>query len=73
MNWLKPKLRWLLSLCCWKRCPHCQRWSQTVERRRMNTRYVNDEQNWITECDECFEDTESYWADMWDDYYRGCM
>ena len=43
------------------------------KRRRQNTRYVDDERNWVVMCDECFDENERYWRDMWSDYYAGCM
>jgi len=39
----------------------------------MNTRYVNDDSNYNNFCDQCFEDSEDYWADMWSDYYGSRM
>jgi len=46
-------------------CPHCERESDTVERRRQNTSYVDDELNYITCCLECFEEVQEYWTEMW--------
>lgn len=43
------------------------------KRRRQNTQYVDDSCNWVFLCDECFEVIQGYWADMWAEYYSGCM
>lgn len=40
-----------------------------VDRRRMSTKYVNDDLNYTWQCDECFAVTQEYWADMWTDYW----
>jgi hypothetical protein len=42
-------------------------WSRT-ERRRMDTAYVNDESNYCEVCEECFEEIQEHWAEMWADY-----
>ena len=57
----KPKTR--------RACPICKRRCRTVERRRMNTAYANEESNFTTCCAECFERTEDYWRDCWQEYY----
>lgn len=55
-------------------CPHCECESDTVERRRQNTSYVDDDElNYITCCLECFERVQEYWADMWDMYWKDVM
>lgn len=56
----------------------CEGWegpceSMNAKRRRQNTRYVDDEQNWVTLCDECMKVNHAYWDDMWADYYSNCM
>ena len=51
-------------------CPMCKDESDTVERRRQNTAYVNEESNWVTTCAECFEEIEEHWAEQWREYYR---
>ena len=42
-----------------------------VIRRRQNTQYIQEESNWVTCCDECFEEVEEYWAERWAEYYNG--
>ena len=56
----------------------CEGWSGSCEskqakRRRQNTQYVDDKQNWVTLCDDCFKECEEHWRAMWDEYYRGVM
>lgn len=50
-------------------CVKCGRNSETVERRRQNTKYAQEERNWVVACEECFKEIEEYWAEMWEDYY----
>jgi len=55
------------------KCPHCERESDTVERRRQHTMYVDDELNYVTCCLECFKRVQEHWADMWEEYWRNCL
>ena len=41
--------------------------------RRQNTRYANDELNWVMMCDTCAEENSKYWHEMWIDYYSMVM
>jgi len=43
------------------------------KRRRRNTAYVNDEDNWVFQCDKCFKREQEYWKDMWHEYYSQIM
>jgi len=54
-------------------CPSCQRFRMTIERRRQNTMYNDDESNHITCCIECFGRTQAYWNDQWDEYRRSVL
>jgi hypothetical protein len=56
----------------WGKCPCCKRLKFNNRKRRLNTKYVNDESNWLTSCGECYEETYQYYADLWADYYAGC-
>ncbi|MOA31764.1 hypothetical protein D3C78_1529390 [compost metagenome] len=47
------------------KCARCKQEKESTKKRRTNTAYVEDELNFVTECDECFEETESYWEQMW--------
>ena len=62
--WLVVTL-WVLS---W-RCPCCGRVSFTIKNRRMSCRYVEEERNWLYSCNDCYEEEQSHWREMWDDYY----
>lgn len=53
-------------------CKCCGR-LQHVKRRRTNTAYADDEENWLTSCLECFEEREEYWKERWGDYYNGVL
>ena len=52
-------------------CQGCNRFRGTIERRRQNTMYEDDESNYVTCCAECFEEIEAYWQERWDEYYSG--
>jgi hypothetical protein len=55
-------------------CACCGQPSESVERRRMRTEYVDDESNFIVCCQRCFDDdVVPYWDAMWDEYYRGLL
>jgi len=56
-----------------RRCPVCGRFRRSVRRSRRSTAYCDDRLNFIVCCDDCYEREEDYWADMWSDYYSGCM
>lgn len=57
-----------LRLCC-KKCGYCENFHVFLRHRRLNTRYVNEEQNWITCCDEQFNELVDYYKERWDEYY----
>ena len=42
-------------------------------RQRQDTKYVNDEQNWVVLCPKCAKENAQYWRDMWNDYHSGCL
>lgn len=47
--------------------------SKNATRQRQNTKYVDDTQNWVTLCPDCMRANEEHWADMWADFYSGCL
>jgi len=49
------------------KCQGCDK--EGAERRRQLTAYVDDESNYSTLCDECQDETDEYWKDMWNEYY----
>lgn len=54
-----------------KICPACKCEASTVERRRRNTSYFDDTLNWTELCIDCFDADCEYWAERWDDHWRG--
>lgn len=54
-------------------CPLCDRPSETVERRHMNTAYIKEESNYIICCMECFKQVQADWRDMWEEYYAAVL
>ena len=39
-------------------------------RRRQNTAYCDDERNWVRMCDQCFQENQKYWEEMWQEIGR---
>lgn len=54
------------SSICWGHDSPCDK--SGIWRRR-NTQYIDEEDNWVFMCDECFEAECAYWAERWEDYY----
>lgn len=54
-------------------CPCCKRLRPDVSLRRRNTRYVDEMLNWLPSCEECYAEDYAYYADLWDDFYCGCL
>ena len=52
-----------------KRCSYCNRLTNTVDNRRINTAYEDEESNWMASCKECYEDAQQHYADAWSTYY----
>ena len=53
------------------KCLKCEQESETVQRRRQSTAYVDEESNWVTVCNDCFEEIEECWKELWEQYYGG--
>jgi RNase P subunit RPR2 len=49
-------------------CGMCQEMKPGVETRRQNTQYADDPMNYVTCCEDCFKETQEYWAERWADY-----
>lgn len=43
------------------------------KKRRQRTAYVDDKSNWVFLCDDCMSVNDTYWTDMWNDYYRSVL
>ena len=55
------------------KCQECDKTSDDVQRRRQNTMYVNEENNYATLCADCQKDADEYWTERWAEYYAGCL
>ena len=53
------------------KCQGCN--SEGAKKRRQNTSYVDDKENFSILCHDCQIEADEYWKDQWDEYYRGCM
>lgn len=53
------------------KCQCCDNYGAT--KRRQNTNYVDDEENFKTLCPKCQEENDKYWQERWNDYYSNCM
>jgi hypothetical protein len=51
-------------------CPCCDRASDTIERRRLNTAYDNDAANWLGSCKDCFDAAWAGYEELWKAYYE---
>lgn len=56
-----------------QKCPCCEKMLYSVERRRLNTQYENDSQNYVTSCLYCYADQYEYYAERWEEYYSGLL
>lgn len=54
------------TVCQWCSKPGAERYHQ-------RTQYVEEERNYVTLCKKCRADNDEHWADMWSDYYSGCL
>lgn len=52
----------------WGTCPCCGCFG-LIGKRRLNTRYVEEESNWLLSCLTCHEEAISYYNDLWEEYY----
>lgn len=52
-------------------CEYCQEEhdENELQRRRLNTAYVDEELNWMTSCEAAYEESVSYYKELWTDYY----
>lgn len=56
-----------------RRCQGCLEIKQGVIKRRMSTAYVNDASNFMVSCEDCYQASEEVWAEMWQEYWSGCL
>lgn len=55
------------------KCPECgvEVSINEIEKRRMNTAYINQEDNFSESCIKCFDETQLHWDELWKDYGNG--
>lgn len=51
-------------------CERCEVSDETVIRRRLNTAFVDEEKNYSTLCQSCYDEECAYWQERWNDYNR---
>ena len=54
-------------------CPYCDIPNNDIEKRRLNTLYVEEERNFMTSCRKCYDRAYAEYQELWDDYYSNCM
>ena len=56
-------------------CPyHKRHWFVYPKTIRQNTRYEDEESNWITCCEEFYEnEIRPYWEELWSEYYSNVL
>lgn len=47
-------------------CSRCGK--KGAKKRHQGSAYNDEERNYVTECDECFKQTEAYWDAQWEIY-----
>lgn len=54
-------------------CEYCQNYhnESEIQKRRLNSAYIDDDKNWMTSCIDAYEEAVSYYEDLWHDYYSG--
>lgn len=53
------------------RCMPCKRWRLDLRKRRMNTAYHDDKQNYVVCCVDCFQEICENYQDLWETYRSG--
>lgn len=56
-----------------KECSICRTLKFNIEKRRLNTQYIDEKQNYMTSCKNCYDEAYVYYKEMWDDFYNNCM
>ena len=61
--------KWLLGYCpC---CGRFFRWP--IKTMRRHTQYCDEASNWLTACKDCHYEDDSYFDDLWAQYYSGLL
>lgn len=51
-------------------CPICeQQKGESIRKRRLNTAYADDAENWIICCQECFDERVDHYKELWKEAY----
>lgn len=50
-------------------CPCCGKWFTYPKKRRLNTKFLEDENNWKTSCIDCFQKDWCYYEEVERDFY----
>lgn len=53
-------------------CPNCAR-ERIIRKRRLNTAYTHDEDNWVECCSDCYQMMYEYYEERWEEYYSMCL
>ena len=70
--WRKAFLAWRYKVVSHFKCRICGK-IVICPTRRMNTAYANDEENYVTCCDDCYLRLSEQYQEMWDTYHAGCL
>lgn len=56
-----------------RKCPCCGRWRMNIERRRRNTAFCEeyDEMNYLTSCEDCFDEDWECYTELWEEFNHG--
>jgi len=52
-----------------KKCQICSEIKSDVTIKHQNTAYTDGWKNYLSICDDCQEDQDKQWQELWDDYY----
>lgn len=58
-----------------KWCDNCNKYhlAQNFKKRRLNTSYYDDKQNWLYSCHIIYQETIEYHEQDWKDDYSSCL
>ena len=54
-------------------CPLCRERKETIAKRRRNTAYADDTENWLISCKDCHDLDTWCFDELWADYYSSVM
>lgn len=62
---------WWRGFRWFRRCQRCG--CRGAQHYHQGSAYVNEASNWVSLCRPCSDENDTYWNDMWADYYSGCL